>query len=62
MYYIVTFAVMAVSALVAVIFWVRGLVKDQRSQESARNTMSTGFMIGIWGLVLAVILFGFFNL
>jgi hypothetical protein len=58
----VTFIVVAVFILLAVIFWGRGLVNLYRGGGKARGLLSTGFLIGIWGLVIAAILYGFFNL
>lgn len=61
MYYFVTFAIVAVFVLLAVIFWARGLVNLYHSRAKARDLLSTGFMIGIWGVILAAIVYGFFN-
>jgi hypothetical protein len=58
----VTFIVVAVFILLAIIFWGRGLVNLYRDGVKARGRLSTGFMIGLWGVVIAAILFGFFNL
>jgi FtsH-binding integral membrane protein len=62
MYYTISFIIVAVFIVLAVVFWGRGLMNLYRSREKARNLLSTGFMIGLWGLVLALIVFGFFNL
>jgi hypothetical protein len=62
MYYFVTFAIVAVFVILAVIFWARGLVNLHREREKARGLLSTGFMIGVWGVVLAAIVWGFFNI
>ena len=58
----VTFIVAFIFVALAAIFWGRGLVNIYRDRRNARALVSTGFMIGLAGLVLAAILFGFFNL
>ena len=62
MYYFVSFAIVVVAVLLAVIFWGRGLVNLYHSRAKARDLLSTGFMIGIWGVVVAAIIWGFFNI
>jgi hypothetical protein len=52
----------AAAVLLAVIFWGRGLVDLFRGGDKAQGLLSTGFLIGIGGLVVAAILYGFFNL
>ena len=56
------FVIIGAFILLAVIFWGRGMVGVFRRQEKARNTLSTGFMIGVLGLVIAAILFVAFNI
>ena len=58
----VTFIVALVFILVAAILFALGLVKLYRSKEKSRCLVSSGFMVGIWGVVVAAIIFGFFNL
>ena len=58
----VTFIVVVVSVVLAVLFWGRGLVFIFRGGDKARGMLSTGFLIGICGVVIAAILYGFFNL
>jgi hypothetical protein len=48
----VTFIVAFVFVLVAAILFGRGLVK----------LYSSGFMVGLWGVVIAAIIFGVFSL
>jgi hypothetical protein len=61
MYYYVSFAVVMLAVLLAVGFWARGLVNLYHSRVKARDLFSTGLLIGIWGVVLAAIVWGFFN-
>ena len=62
MYYLVTFAIVAIAAILAIIFWSRGLVILYGGRVKARGQMTAGLMIGVWGVVLAAIVFGFLNL
>ena len=59
----VTFIVTFVFILAAAILFGRGLVKlYQKNNIKARGLISSGFMVGIWGIVVAAIIFGFFSL
>ncbi len=62
MYHLVTFAIVAIAAILAIIFWSRGLVILYGGREKARDQMTAGLMIGVWGVALAAIVFGVFNL
>jgi hypothetical protein len=58
----VTFIVAFVFVLVAAILFGRGLVKLYQGNEQARSLISSGFMVGLWGVVIAAIIFGVFSL
>jgi hypothetical protein len=59
----VTFIVAFVFILVAAILFGRGLVKlYQQNNQKARGLISSGFMVGLMGMLIAAIVFGFFNL
>jgi hypothetical protein len=58
----VSFIVALVFILVAACLFGRGLVKLYQGKEKSRSLISSGFMVGVWGIVVAVILFGFFSL
>jgi hypothetical protein len=58
----VSFVVTLVFILVAACLFGRGLVKLYQGNEKSRGLISSGFMVGVWGIVIAVILFGFFSL
>jgi FtsH-binding integral membrane protein len=60
--HLVTFIVALVFIVVAAILFGRGLVKLYQKKEESRGLISSGFMVGLWGVVIAVILFGFFSL
>lgn len=60
--HLVTFIIAAVFILVSVIYFVRGLIRlSQGKKESSLNSISTGFMIGLVGIVCSVITTCFFN-
>jgi Ni,Fe-hydrogenase I large subunit len=40
----------------------RGLVKLYQGDEQSRRLISSGFMVGLLGVVVAAVMFGFFNL
>ena len=58
----VSFIVALVFILVAACLFGRGLVKLYQGNEKCRSLISSGFMVGVWGIVIATILFGFFSL
>jgi len=58
----VSFIVFLVFVLVAVYLFGRGIVKLYRGNGKSRALISSGFMVGLWGVVVASILFGFFSL
>jgi hypothetical protein len=58
----VTFLVIGVFLLLAAILFFSGLVNLYQGKEKARGLIGSGFMVGIWGIVIAAIIFGFFNL
>jgi succinate dehydrogenase/fumarate reductase cytochrome b subunit len=60
--HLVTFIVVGVLLLIAAILFLSGIVNIYQGNEKARNLVSSGFMVGVWGVVIAAILFGFFNL
>ena len=61
--HLVTFLLVLAFVLVAAFIFVAGLVRlYQKNNNQARSLVSTGFIIGLLGVVIAVILFGFFNL
>lgn len=58
-----TFIVALVFILVAAILFGRGLVRIyQKNSERARGLVSSGFMVGLLGVVIAAIIFNVFNL
>lgn len=57
----VSFIVTFVFILVAAILFGRGLVRLHQDNDKARGLISSGFMVGILGVIIATILFGFFN-
>jgi Na+(H+)/acetate symporter ActP len=60
--HIVTFIVAAAFIIVAAILFGRGLVRLYQRNLKARGLISSGFMVGLLGVVISAILFGFFNL
>jgi hypothetical protein len=58
----VTFIVAFVFILAAAILFGRGLVKLYQGNEKSRNLISSGFMVGLLGLLIAAIIFGVFSL
>lgn len=57
----VTFVVAAIIFLTAAAFFIWGLVRLGRSDRRALNTLTTGFGIGLFGVVVAAIIFGVFG-
>jgi hypothetical protein len=60
--FIVTFVIVAVLCLLAAILFGRGLVRLYQDNEAAHGLITSGFTVGIWGIVVAAVIFGFFNL
>ena len=48
--------------LVAAILFLLGLVKLYQNNQKARCIISSGYAVGLVGVIIAVILFGFFSL
>ena len=60
--FFVTFIVALAAFLIAAIIFGRGLVKLYQDNRNARGFISSGFMIGLLGMVASAVIFGFFNL
>jgi hypothetical protein len=60
--HLVSFIVALVFILAAAILFGRGLVKLYQGNGQSRGLIGSGFMIGLLGVVIAAIIFGFFNL
>lgn len=60
--YFVTFIVAFVFILAAAVLFGSGLVKIYRGNGQSRGLIGSGFMVGLLGVVIAAIIFGFFNL
>jgi hypothetical protein len=58
----VTFIVAFVFILAAAILFGRGLVKMYQGNGKSRSLISSGFMVGLLGVLVAAIIFGVFNL
>ena len=58
----VSFIVILVSILIAAFLFGRGLVKLYHDKEKSRGLIAGGFMVGVWGIAIAAIVFGFFSL
>jgi hypothetical protein len=58
----VTFIVVFVFILAAAILFGRGLVRLYQGNKQSRGLISSGFMVGLLGVVIAAIIFGFFSL
>lgn len=58
----VTFIVVGVFLVIAAIFFFSGLVNLHQGNEKSRGLIGSGFMVGIWGIVIGAVIFGFFNL
>ena len=57
----VTFIVYAVFFLVAAFIFGRGLVNIYRGKDNAHSLITAGLTIGVWGVFVAAVIFGFFN-
>jgi len=60
--YFVTFIVAFVFILAAAILFGRGLVKLYQGNEQSRGLISSGFMVGLLGVLIAAIIFGVFSI
>jgi hypothetical protein len=60
--HLINFIIVLVFSLVAIGLFIRGLVLAFQKKESARGFISSGFMVGLLGVIIAVITFGFFNI
>jgi hypothetical protein len=58
----VTFIVAFIFIVVAAVLFGAGLVKLYEKSARARGLISSGFMVGLLGVVIAAIIFGFFSL
>jgi uncharacterized BrkB/YihY/UPF0761 family membrane protein len=58
----VTFIVAFVFILAAATLFGRGLVKMYQGNNQSRNLISSGFMVGLLGVLIAAIIFGVFSL
>ncbi|MFH1647648.1 MAG: hypothetical protein ABID71_08205 [Chloroflexota bacterium] len=60
--HLVTFIVVLAFIVVAAILFASGMVQLHKESGAARGLISSGFMVGLLGVVVGAILFGFFNL
>ena len=58
----VTFIVTFVFIIIAALLFGGGLVRLYQGSEKSRGLIASGFMVGLWGIVIGAILFGFFSL
>jgi hypothetical protein len=58
----VTFIVAFVFILAAAILFGRGLVKMYQGNGQSRGLISSGFMVGLLGVLISAIIFGVFSL
>jgi hypothetical protein len=58
----ISFIVAFIFILSAVILFGCGLTKLYRDNQKARGLISSGFMVGLLGMAIAAVIFGFFNL
>jgi FtsH-binding integral membrane protein len=59
----VTFIVALVFIVAAIILFSYGLVRlYQGNNDKSRSLIGSGFMVGLWGVVITAIIFGFFSL
>ena len=58
----VTFIVAFIFILAAAILFGRGLVRLYQGNGQSRGLISSGLMVGLLGVLIAAIVFGFFNL
>jgi hypothetical protein len=60
--HIVTFIVVFVFMIIAALIFGRGLVRLYQDNGRSRGLISSGFMVGLLGVIIGAITFGFFNL
>jgi hypothetical protein len=58
---IISFIICAVVFFVAAVLFGRGLVNMHGEKENARSLISSGFVVGLIGVVIAAIVFGVFT-
>jgi hypothetical protein len=58
----VTFIVAFIFILAAAILFGRGLVKMYQGNGQSRGLISSGFMVGLLGVLISAIIFGVFSL
>jgi hypothetical protein len=58
----VSFIVVLAFILVAAILFSCGIVNLYQGNKKSRSLVSNGFIVGLWGIVVTAIIFGFFNL
>lgn len=58
----VTFIVAFVFILAAAVLFGRGLVKLYQGSEQSRGLISSGFMVGLLGVLIAAVVFGVFSM
>jgi FtsH-binding integral membrane protein len=60
--HLITFIIAFIFFLVAAIIFGLGLMSLHQKRARARGFISSGFMVGLLGVVIAAIVFGVFNL
>jgi hypothetical protein len=60
--YFVSFIVALVLFIIAACLFGRGLVRLYQGNQKARGLISSGFIVGLSGIVIVAIIFGFFNM
>ena len=60
--HVVSFIVAFLFILVAAFIFGRGLVRLYQDSPRAQGLISSGFMVGVLGVLIATIIFGFFSL
>ena len=60
--HLVSFIVALVFMVVAACLFGRGLVRLYQGSEQSRGLIASGFMVGVGGIAIAALLFGFFSL
>ena len=60
--YFVSFIVAIILLIIAAILFGRGLVRLYQGNRRARGLISSGFMVGLLGVIAAAVIFGFFTI
>jgi hypothetical protein len=60
--YFVSFIVALVFMVVAACLFGQGLVRLYRDNRRGRGLISSGFGVGLLGIIITAVIFGFFNL